>query len=194
MTSISLVRFLTVGDVAVACMDGFIGNRMLEPYLREAEQLLLEGAAAPDIDGALESLGLAMGPLRMLDLAGVDVAAKVVIEREKAGTAPADPAYRIVVRKLFELGRHGQKTGAGFYRYEGRKPLPDPSLDGIVHDLARSARVPRRDAIESDEIVERLDHCARVRGNAHGYWDVADTQRRRAAKSRRISDWRRQDA
>jgi 3-hydroxyacyl-CoA dehydrogenase len=134
---------------------GFIGNRMLEPYLREAESLLLEGAPVPAIDGAIESLGLAMGPLRMLDLAGVDVAAKVVIERDKAGALPDDPAYRVVVRKLFENGRLGQKTAAGFYRYEGRSAIADPAVDAVTADLARGLGVARREGIGADEIVER---------------------------------------
>lgn len=134
---------------------GFIGNRMLEPYLREAERLLLEGASASAIDGALESLGMAMGPLRMLDLAGVDVAAKVVIERGKAGALPDDPAYRVVVRKLFDLERLGQKAGAGFYRYEGRNAIADPTLDALTSDLAMGLKIERRAVIGAEEIVER---------------------------------------
>ena len=134
---------------------GFIGNRMLEPYLREAERLLLEGASVAAIDDAIQSVGLAMGPLRMLDLAGVDVAAKIVIERDKAGMLPADPAYRVVVRELFDVGRLGQKSGAGFYRYDGRDAIPDAAVDAIAQDLARGFDIVRRDAIGVDEIVER---------------------------------------
>src|SRR5690606_31503491 len=102
---------------------GFIGNRMLEGYLREAEALLLEGASPTQIDSAIESIGMAMGPCRMIDMAGVDVAAKVVLEQEKSGILPADPAYRVVVRALFDKGRLGQKSGAGYYHYDGRKPV-----------------------------------------------------------------------
>jgi len=154
-TVMELARRIGKQPVVSGVCYGFIGNRMLEPYLREAECLLLEGASASAIDAALESLGLAMGPLRMLDLAGVDVAAKVVIERDKAGALPPDRAYRVVARRLFELGRHGQKTGAGFYRYEGRTALPDAALAAVTRELAQAAGVMRRESIASEEIVER---------------------------------------
>lgn len=107
------------------------------------------------IDGALEALGLAMGPCRMLDLAGIDVGAKVVIERGKSGDLPADPAYRAVVRKMFELGRFGQKTAVGYYRYEGRRPLADPDIDAICERLASEHGIVRRSDIAAEEIVER---------------------------------------
>src|SRR3546814_709898 len=89
---------------------GFIGNRMLEGYLREAESMILEGASPAFIDQALEGFGMAMGPCRMIDMAGVDVAAKVVIEQKKAGTLPDDTTYRVVVQKLHELGRLDRKS------------------------------------------------------------------------------------
>jgi 3-hydroxyacyl-CoA dehydrogenase len=135
---------------------GFIGNRMLEPYLREAEFLLLEGAEPRRIDAAIQSLGLAMGPCRMIDMAGIDVAARVVIERDAAGALPGDPTYRVVVRRLFELGRNGQKTQAGYYRYEGRTPVPDPELERICGALAAQHGIARRDDIADQEIIERL--------------------------------------
>lgn len=147
-----------IGKVAVVSgvCYGFIGNRMAEVYLRETEFLLLEGAQPQQIDHALEALGMAMGPCRMLDMAGIDVGAKTVIERGKAGGLPADPSYRIVVRKLFELGRHGQKTGAGYYRYEGRSPVPDPEVTIICEALAREYGIERRSDISDQEIVQRL--------------------------------------
>jgi len=147
-----------IGKVAVVsgvCF-GFIGNRMVEPYMREAEFLLLEGASPQQIDDAVQALGLAMGPCRMLDMAGIDVGAKTVIERAATGALPDDPAYRVVCRALFEQGRHGQKTGAGFYRYEGRQALPDPALDGLFAQLAAQHGITRRAHIGADEIVERL--------------------------------------
>ena len=147
-----------IGKVAVVSgvCYGFIGNRMAEVYMREAEFLLLEGATPQQIDRAVEALGLAMGPCRMLDMAGIDVGAKTVIERGKAGGLPADPSYRVLVRKLFELGRFGQKTGAGYYRYEGRTPVPDPQVTAICEALAAEYGIPRRAAIADQEIVERL--------------------------------------
>ncbi len=148
----------SIGKVAVVSgvCYGFIGNRMAEVYMREAEFLLLEGAQPQQIDRAVEALGMAMGPCRMLDMAGIDVGAKTVIERDKAGGLPADPSYRVLVRKLFELGRFGQKTLAGYYRYEGRTPLPDPALTEICVALAAQYGIQRRSDITDQEIVERL--------------------------------------
>jgi len=134
---------------------GFIGNRMFEGYLREAELLLMEGATPAQVDQALESFGMAMGPHRVMDLAGIDVGAKVLIERKKTGGLPADPAYRSVIQTLHELGRNGQKTGAGYYRYEGRKAISDPTVDDICAKLAARYGVVRRSDISAEEIVKR---------------------------------------
>ena len=147
-------RIRKVAVVSGVCY-GFIGNRMLDPYLREAEFMLLEGATPQQIDQALERFGMAMGPCRMMDMAGVDVCAKVVIERAKDGRLPDDPNYRVVCSRLFELGRHGQKTGHGFYAYDGRTPLPDPEVDAIVAALAAERGISRRASISENEIVER---------------------------------------
>ena len=135
---------------------GFIGNRMAEVYMRETEFLLLEGASPAQIDVAVQALGLAMGPCRMLDMAGIDVGAMTVIEWKKSGGAPSDTSYRVVVDELFRLGRYGQKTGSGYYRYDGRTPMPDPELDKIVEYLAKRHRIIRRANIADTEIIERL--------------------------------------
>jgi 3-hydroxyacyl-CoA dehydrogenase len=147
-----------IGKVAVVSgvCYGFIGNRMAEVYMREAEFLLMEGASPAQIDGAVEALGLAMGPCRMLDMAGIDVGAKTVIEYGKAGGLPPDDSYRAVVRRMFELGRFGQKTGAGYYRYEDRKRMDDPETARIAADLSRVHHIARRGDIGAQEIVERL--------------------------------------
>ncbi|RJF95465.1 3-hydroxyacyl-CoA dehydrogenase NAD-binding domain-containing protein [Noviherbaspirillum saxi] len=147
----------TIGKVPVVSgvCYGFIGNRMLESYLRESEFLMMEGASPAQIDRAIQSLGLPMGPCRMLDLAGLDVAAKVVIERGKAGALPADPSYRAVVQKMMELGRFGQKTGFGYYRYDGRTPVPDPEVETICIALAEKYGIARRTGITDQEIIER---------------------------------------
>ena len=150
-----------IGKIAVVSgvCYGFIGNRMLEGYLRESEFLMLEGVPPARIDAAIQSIGMPMGPCRMIDLAGVDVAAKVVVERDKSGGLPPDPSYRVVVRKMLELGRFGQKTGAGYYRYEGRNAVPDPAVEAICADLARKYGIARRDdggaGISDEEILER---------------------------------------
>ena len=135
---------------------GFIGNRMAEVYMREAEFLIMEGAEPAQVDHAVEALGFAMGPCRMLDMAGVDVGAKTVIEYGKSGGLPPDPSYRALVQRLFALGRFGQKTGAGYYRYEGRSAVSDPALTAIAAALAEQHGIVRRAVISSEEIVERL--------------------------------------
>lgn len=155
-TVLQLAR--TIGKVAVVSgvCYGFIGNRMAEVYMREAEFLILEGATPAQVDAAVEDLGMAMGPCRMLDMAGIDVGAKTVIEYGRAGGLPPDPSYRALVRRLFEQGHFGQKTGAGYYRYEGRRNLPNPEVDEVARDLAATHAITRRTEIDRDEIVERL--------------------------------------
>lgn len=154
-TVLALARTIQKVAVVAGVCYGFIGNRMLEPYLREAEFLLLEGATPTQVDRALEAFGMAMGPCRMIDMAGVDVAAKVVVERAKEGKLPADPSYRVACRTLAELGRLGQKSGAGYYKYEGRTLVADAEVDGIMQALAAKFGIVRRDAISDEEIVER---------------------------------------
>ena len=155
-TVMKLAKVIGKTAVVSGVCFGFIGNRMLEVYLREAEFLLMEGAEPNQIDAVVESLGMAMGPCRMLDMAGVDVGAKVVIERGKAGGLPSDPSYRAVVRKLFELGRYGQKTGVGYYRYEGRTAIHDPELSAIARSVGDEHGIPCRTEISDEEIAERL--------------------------------------
>ncbi|OLL32079.1 enoyl-CoA hydratase [Burkholderia sp. SRS-W-2-2016] len=155
-TVMQLARTIRKVAVVSGVCYGFIGNRMLEVYLREAECLLMEGASPAQIDGAVEALGFAMGPCRMLDMAGIDVGAKVVIECGKAGGLPPDDSYRAMVRELFELGRFGQKSGAGYYRYEGRKPVADAQIARIAQELAARHGIARRTEIGGQEIVERL--------------------------------------
>lgn len=147
-----------IGKIAVVSgvCYGFIGNRMLEGYLREMDFLLMEGASPAQIDRVLESFGMAMGPCRMTDMAGVDVNARVLDEREREGHLPGHPAYRAVVRKLGELGRNGQKNGVGYYRYDGRTPIHDDEVELICIDLATRHNITRRTAIPDEEIRARL--------------------------------------
>ena len=147
-----------IGKVAVVSgvCYGFIGNRMAEVYMREAEFLMMEGATPGQIDQAVEALGMAMGPCRMLDMAGIDVGAKTVIECAKAGGLPPDESYRAVVRKMFDLGRFGQKAGVGYYRYDGRRALDDPETVRIAEELAKTLGIARRSDIAVAEVVERL--------------------------------------
>lgn len=154
-TIMGLAKKIGKSPVVSGVCYGFIGNRMLEGYLRETEFLLLEGATPSQIDRAIEATGMAMGPCRMIDMAGVDVAAKVVLERQKSGQASVDPAYRAVVRQLHKQGRHGQKTAAGYYRYEGRNAVPDAEIAEICKSLATEHGIARRQDIGDTEIVER---------------------------------------
>jgi 3-hydroxyacyl-CoA dehydrogenase len=141
-----------VGVVAGVC-DGFIGNRMLRPYLRQVELLLLEGALPAQVDGALERWGWAMGPCRMADLAGNDIAGSI---RRRQYADDPDAPHSPIADRLVELGRFGQKSGKGYYRYVpgGREALADPEVERIILHAARGAGLTRR-SISADEIVKR---------------------------------------
>jgi 3-hydroxyacyl-CoA dehydrogenase len=142
-----------VGVVAGVC-DGFIGNRMLHGYFREAQFLLEEGALPQQVDRVIEEFGFAMGPFRVSDLAGLDVG--WYIRKRQAATRPAHLRYSKVADRICELGRFGQKTGAGYYRYEAgsRRPIPDPQIEALIVETAREAGIQRRE-IADQEILER---------------------------------------
>ncbi|NLE82736.1 MAG: 3-hydroxyacyl-CoA dehydrogenase [Rhodococcus sp.] len=146
----------TIGKVPVLAKvcEGFIGNRMLTPYRREADFLLEEGASPQQIDGALRAFGLAMGPFAMADLAGNDIS--WAARKRLAPTRPKDLRYSRVADTLCEAGRFGQKTGAGYYRYEqgSRTPIPDPIVDDIIRTCAQEDGIERR-TITDEEIVDR---------------------------------------
>jgi 3-hydroxyacyl-CoA dehydrogenase len=153
-TVMVLSRTIKKIPVVVGVCDGFVGNRMVEPYFREAEFLVAEGASPAEVDRALTDYGFAMGPFAMSDLAGVDVRWEVA-KRRNALRDP-DERYSDLVGLLGTAGRFGQKTGAGFYRYEpsSRKPIPDPAIDGLIAAEAKRQGVTRR-SIQSGEIVKR---------------------------------------
>jgi 3-hydroxyacyl-CoA dehydrogenase len=142
-----------VGVVAGVC-DGFIGNRMLHGYFREAGFLLEEGALPQQVDKVIEDFGFAMGPFRVGDLAGLDVG--WLIRKRQALTRPAHLRYSKVADKICEMGRFGQKTGAGWYRYEtgSRTPIPDPEIEALIVSASKEAGIERR-AISEQEILER---------------------------------------
>ena len=150
-----------IGKVPVVCgvCFGFIGNRMAEPYLREADALLLEGASPAQIDAVAQSpewLGMAMGPCRMMDLAGLDIGASIVAERAAQTNLLDDASYRCTVRALVDQGHLGQKSGRGIYRYEGRQAVEAPETAALAAELAHRHGVVRRAAISSEEILQRL--------------------------------------
>ncbi|PRZ40450.1 short chain enoyl-CoA hydratase /3-hydroxyacyl-CoA dehydrogenase [Antricoccus suffuscus] len=145
-----------VGKIPVLAKvcEGFIGNRMLSPYKREADFLLEDGASPQQVDGALMDFGLAMGPIAMSDLAGLDIS--WATRKRLEPTRRKDLRYSAVADRLCEAGRFGQKTGAGFYRYEdgNRTPIPDPAVDEIIAQCAKDAGIERR-TVTDEEIVER---------------------------------------
>jgi 3-hydroxyacyl-CoA dehydrogenase len=147
-------RIGKIGVVAGVC-DGFIGNRMLRGYRREAEFLVLEGAAPQAVDKVLTTFGMAMGVHAMGDMAGLDVSA-AGRKRQRAEGVLDDPKVGVVQDKLVELGRLGLKSAKGIYRYEtgSRIPLPDPEVIELIAAAATQLGVLQRE-ITADEILLR---------------------------------------
>ena len=143
-----------IGKVSVVAgnCDGFIGNRMLHTYVREARMMLLEGAYPHQVDAALQGFGFAMGPFRMYDVVGIDLEWRA---RELAGKGQDEPTVQ-VDNRLCELGRFGQKAGMGYYRYaEGsRQAEHDPEVDALVQQVSEQLGFVRR-TIDATEILER---------------------------------------
>jgi 3-hydroxyacyl-CoA dehydrogenase len=164
-TSMALARTLGKIGVLVGNCRGFVGNRMFHPYQREAQFLLEEGARVEQVDAALVDFGMAMGPLAVGDLAGLDVGWR--IRKEYQHLVPPGQRVPLAADRLCEQGRFGQKTGAGWYRYpEGaRTPTPDPEVELIIAECAQRAGIPRKQ-ITPEEIVERTVY-ALVNEGAH---------------------------
>jgi 3-hydroxyacyl-CoA dehydrogenase len=152
-TALAVTRRLGKIGVVVGNCFGFVGNRMLYAYGRENQLMQLEGAGPERIDRVLEEWGMAMGPNAVGDLAGLDVGFRVRKERKDA---PSDPRYWRVADMLAEMGRYGQKTGLGFYRYDGatRERKVDPRLAELIRAEARRLDVAQRQ-IADNEIIER---------------------------------------
>ena len=152
-TSMALAKKLNKVGVLVGNCRGFVGNRMIHCYGREAQFLVEEGAAPEAVDKALYDFGMAMGPLAMGDLAGLDVGWR--IRKEYKHLEDPNERHPLMADALCEMGRYGQKTGAGWYRYdENRNPSPDPEVTALIDRLTKEAGIKRR-AIGSEEIVER---------------------------------------
>ncbi|MFY9573574.1 MAG: 3-hydroxyacyl-CoA dehydrogenase NAD-binding domain-containing protein [Blastocatellia bacterium] len=152
-TSMAVAKTLKKVGVLVGNCRGFVGNRMLAPYGREAQFLVEEGAQPQDVDAALYKFGLAMGPLAMGDLAGLDVGWR--IRKEYKHLEDPNVRHPIIADRLCELGRYGQKTGAGWYRYdESRRAIPDPEVEKLIEQAAAEAGITRREITEA-EIVGR---------------------------------------
>ncbi len=149
-----LAKRLGKVGVFVGVGDGFVGNRMLYAYRRQAEFLLEEGALPQDVDRVLVEFGFPMGPFQIADLAGLDVGWRV--RRRQATSRPPHLRYSPIADRLCERGRFGQKTGAGWYRYESghRAPIPDPVVEDLIVDVATEQGVQRQPIPDSD-IVPR---------------------------------------
>lgn len=148
----------TIGKVSAlsrVCY-GFIGNRMLMGYGRQAHALLLDGATPAQVDGAAEGFGMAMGPIAMSDLAGMDVGYKARKAREEQGEV-IDPKTHCIATALVEMGRLGQKSGAGYYKYDPqtRARLVDPEVTELIKKQAADLGITQRE-ISDEEIVARL--------------------------------------
>lgn len=153
-TVMKLAKKIGKVPVLAGVCYGFIGNRMLKNYGREAQLCMIEGATPKQVDDALEAYGMAMGPVAMGDLAGLDVGykAREGLTDEQKG----DPKSYKVVDTLVESGRLGQKTGKGFYQYDPdtRARLEDPEVLDTIKKVATELNVEQRD-ISAEEIVER---------------------------------------
>ena len=153
-TVMELAKPLRKTPVLAKVCYGFVGNRMMEGYAREAQRIVLEGATPRQVDSALEDWGMAMGILAVFDMAGIDVG--VNVHRANASQYPPDPAYYQADVALHDAGRLGQKNGKGYYRYEAgkRARLDDPEAIEILRRKSRELNVPAR-AHSTEEIQER---------------------------------------
>jgi len=156
-TSIRLAKRLGKIGVVVGNCFGFVANRMLAYYLRESHLLCEEGASVTEIDDAMMAFGMPVGPFGMQDIAGIDVGARIRQYLKSIGKTRADGPQSDLPDRLYEMGRYGQKTGAGWYRYEAgsRTRIADPLVDRLAEEAAARRGIARR-AISSEEIIERI--------------------------------------
>jgi 3-hydroxyacyl-CoA dehydrogenase len=153
-TAMGIARKIGKTAVVAGVCDGFIGNRMLDPYAQQALLMLEEGASPRQVDAAIEAFGFAMGPFRMSDLAGNDISWHI---RKRHYAEQPKMRHMRIADRVCELGRFGQKTGLGWYRYEAgkRDAIPDPVVEQIIEEERKALRMaPRR--LPDAEIVDRL--------------------------------------
>ncbi|HTB77678.1 MAG TPA: 3-hydroxyacyl-CoA dehydrogenase NAD-binding domain-containing protein [Polyangiaceae bacterium] len=153
-TSMKLSKQIGKVGVLVGVCPGFVGNRMLHTYFREAQLLIQEGALPAQVDAVITRFGFAMGPFATSDLAGIDVGWR--IRKEQPRPPPGERDSGAVADRLAEMGRFGQKTSAGFYKYEAgsRTPIPDPEVEAIIQAVSKELGIERR-VIGDEEILER---------------------------------------
>jgi 3-hydroxyacyl-CoA dehydrogenase len=156
-TSVKLGKRIGKVPVVVGNCFGFVANRMLAYYMREAYLLLEEGASVQQIDQVLTDFGMPVGPYGMQDIAGIDVGARIRQYLASIGKTRAEGPQSPIPDRLFEMGRYGQKTGAGWYRYEAgsRNRIPDPLIEQLADEEAARRGVRRR-PIADEEILARI--------------------------------------
>jgi 3-hydroxyacyl-CoA dehydrogenase len=169
-TAMALAKTLRKVGVLVGNSMGFVGNRMMFPYMREAQFLIEEGATPAQVDRALTNFGMAMGIFAVDDMGGIDLNWRV--QQEYAHLVKPGTRQPLMLRKLFEMGRYGQKTGRGWYLYdENRKATPDPEVEALIERTAKEAGIERRQ-ITDQEIIERciyvmINEGARILEEGH---------------------------
>jgi 3-hydroxyacyl-CoA dehydrogenase len=154
-TCMKLAKSIRKVGVLVGVCFGFVGNRMIEPYGREANRLMLEGATPEQVDRVLTKFGMPMGPFTMGDMAGQDIG--YFVRESRREFIAHDPSYCVVADRLVEQGRVGLKCGKGAYLYEkgSRKPIPDPSVLEVAKQEAERLGIEQRE-ISDQEILERI--------------------------------------
>ena len=169
-TSLAIAKKLGKVGVVVGNCRGFVGNRMMLPYMREAQFLAEEGATPEQVDRALTDFGMAMGIFAVDDMGGIDLAYRV--KQEYAYLRKPGERVPLVLDKLYEMGRLGQKRGMGWYRYdESRAPIPDPEVHALIEKTANEAGIARR-SLTPEEIIERcvyimINEGARILEEGH---------------------------
>jgi 3-hydroxyacyl-CoA dehydrogenase/enoyl-CoA hydratase/3-hydroxybutyryl-CoA epimerase len=156
-TAVGLARRLGKTPVVVNDAPGFVVNRILMPYLREALHLLEEGYPLAEIDASMKRFGMPMGPFEVVDEVGLDVALKVAGVLSKAFPTRMTPAPAL--EKMVEAGRLGRKSGLGFYRHRGKKRLPDPGVTAKL-GLARARRVATPDLLSERMVMAMINEAA----------------------------------
>jgi 3-hydroxyacyl-CoA dehydrogenase len=156
-TALAFAKRLGKVPVVVGNCPGFVGNRMMFPYMYEAQFIVEEGATPEQVDRVLTEFGMAMGIFAVDDMAGIDVAWRV--RQELGHFAPDAPGggerRPLVADRLYEMGRLGQKTGAGWFRYDqGRTAVADQVVIDLIRSQAKAAGIPQR-SFTDQEIVER---------------------------------------
>ncbi|MFI5372700.1 MAG: 3-hydroxyacyl-CoA dehydrogenase NAD-binding domain-containing protein, partial [Candidatus Eisenbacteria bacterium] len=158
VTAVALARRLGKTPVVVKDSPGFVVNRVLMPYLREAMALLEEGFRLTDIDGAMRRFGMPMGPFEVVDEVGIDVAHKVAGVLSAA--FPRRMTSAAALEKLLAAGRLGRKSGRGFYRHRGRRREPDPELRPLL-GLTRERTAPTPEMLIERMVLAMVNESAR---------------------------------